>query len=338
MIRQKQTIEIHFNKELENMSEAAEAELVKKQLTKAELEAMREFHIDISWDGIKKAVKKAFYEAPFEAYQTGMLKLESVSRRMMTGKASLFGMPAGIVLRNSARSMYNSAADRYYYMPRVVGGLLTAGVIIGAAGLLVAPYLAVGIAAAAAVVGLPLVATGAAVTILGLPVIAAGAGLAAAGTATVGALATVGTYAAAIVATAILAPLAAYPIFTAATLGTSTLIGGIVAGVSTVFAAPLNFKAGYKRAQAAKKGIKLTDQEIEFLQNEFDKESPLVKRDQERFDQVRYNLSQMSDGKKEQIFLSLKAEFDAAAAQQAEAVAAPAAKKTPRSGISMGEM
>jgi hypothetical protein len=313
-------------------AQAPEATAVKPQVSKTELKGMQEFHIDISWAGIKKAVRKALYEGPFELYQDACIGVEKLSRKMMTGKASLLGMPVGIILRNTARAMHNSSRDSYFLAPRFVGGLLTAGAVIALGGLLLAPFAAMGIAAAGALFGVSLVTGGAAVTLFGLPVIAAGAAVTTAAAAAEG-LGLIATWGAAALATALVAPLAVYPVFTAATLATSTVIGGVVAAISTVFAAPLNLKAGWNRAKAARKGVELTDEQIEELQTAFDRESPIVQRDEERLAEVFQNLSKMSPGKKKEVLNSLKEEFGSAAAQQEageEAAPAVARQRKPR--------
>ena len=80
----------------------------KPELTKNEIEAMREFHISIDWKGLTKAWKKIFYTTPFNLYEKAALKVEAASRKLMIGKAALL-MPVGIILRNTSRSMYKLA-------------------------------------------------------------------------------------------------------------------------------------------------------------------------------------------------------------------------------------
>ncbi len=261
----------------------------KPQMTEKELNSLREIHININWRGFKKAWMKMFHDAPFSAYQNTARAVEGVSRKMMTGSGSLLGMPVGIVLRNTCRSMYNSSEGRYMNTSRAVG-------VIGA-------IAAVGFGAVA---GAPLVAG----------VI---------GAATMG---FIGTWASYLVAGLVSAAVLPIPAYTTATLTSSTLVGAAVAAFSLVVAAPVNLLVAYRRSRAAMKGMKLTEDQMEAIATEFDKDSPTVRYQREAYDSVRYGLQNITDSQRKEIYTSLKEEFDAAAAQQvqAQAAAAPASK------------
>lgn len=248
-----------------------------KELSKKELDALREFHISLNWRGLKKAVRKVTYELPFAGFQNACLFVEGVSRKLtMNTKPSWWQLPVGITLRNTSRAMYNSSADRYWLLPRLVGGVLTAGAIIGFVGLVAAPAVAAGVVAAGAMAGLNLATAGSAISIFGLPVLAAGAAVTTAAAATTaGFLTTLGALTTFALVGIPVATLAAYPVFTVATLAASTTIGAIIAPLSAV-ASLLNIPAGIRRARAAKKGVELSPQQIDALQTEFDRESPFA--------------------------------------------------------------
>lgn len=255
------------------------------------LEDLREIHIKISFGGLVKAYKKMFFEAPFHLYQRGTLKVENISKKMMTGKGSLLGLPMGIILRNTSRSMYLcSKGDGWYNLAHGVAGAITAVSAVGAGIYFGAPLMAAyGLGAVASYV----------------PVVAA---------------------------SALILPI---PAFTAGSLMTSTLAGAAVALFSTLVAAPVNLLVGYKRTIAAFKGVKLTEEQMEGLRNEFDKDSIQKSYDREYINTVGKALWNMSPTAKAEVYMSLKQEFDAAAAaaqaaQPAAAATSPAVKrKTP---------
>jgi len=279
-------------------------EAVKKELTEKELDALREIHISVDLRGLIKAWNKLFYEAPFDAYKKIALKVEGVSRKMMTGNASVLGMPMGIVLRNTSRAAYHSAKGDTFYSSRIIGGVAAAAAIV-ASSLFGAPYIAAAAIAAGAFVGAPL--------------------FAATAVAAVGSfLGTIGTFAAMGVASMLLLPV---PVFTAATLLSSTIVAGAVAAFSGLVAAPVNLLVAWRRSKASLQGVKLTEDDMEKLQTEFDRQSPNVRYQQDMVWTVTNGLDALPPAEKQKIYLSLQAEFGAAAAPPVPA--APPSQASP---------
>lgn len=266
----------------------------KPQLTEEELKNLREIHIPINLAGLRKGWQKIFYEAPFSIYQGAMRWCEGVSKRLMTGNASLLSMPVGIIIRNATRAAHNSSEGKYLYGARIAGGLA-----------------AIGAVAAGTFFGGPMLAAA-------LPAVA-------------GVIGSIGTYAAAGIGSLLVATT---PAFTAGTLVTSSVLGIVIAGLSTV-PAVANLVVAYKRSQAALKGHKLTEDQLQALEAEFDRESPSARYERQTLDQVNRGLRSLPEERRQEIFENLRADFEEAAKKKAEqeqaavAAAAPAAKRAP---------
>lgn len=263
----------------------------KPQLTKEELNSLREIHIAINWRGFVKGWKKIFQETPFNAHQSIMRKVESVSRKMMTGNASLLGMPVGIILRNTARAMHNAIDGKHYYNSVHVVGFL------GACG----------------AVGLGMLAGG--------PLVAA-----AVGSGVAGFIGTWGAYATAGIISAAVLPIPAY---TASTLISSTLMGAAVAAFSTFVAAPANLFVAFRRSQASMKGTKLTEDQIEALQTEFDRESPTLRFHRSLENRIYNAFIELPENRREDIYKTLAERFGMASQRPQENDGQPACQIQP---------
>lgn len=258
-----------------------------KTLTPEQIKSLQEIKIRINVENIKKAWKWAFYEGPFSGYQKLMRGLEGVSRNMMVGKGSVLSMPAGIVLRNTVRAAHNSSEGKYLYSSRIIGGLVAAGAVVGTV-----------------LFGGPLLAAA-------LPSVFAGSiGAAAAyGVAGIGALLAL-----------------PHPVFTAATLATSSVVAAVTGAVSLFIAAPPNALIGWRRTKLASQGYKFTEKDLEAANAEFDRESPSARYEQETFSEVKSGLRNLPEDRRREVYEGLKAEFDKAAkkddAQELTATAA----------------
>ena len=272
------------------MSEATE----QKKLTAAELDSLREIHIPISLEGLKKGWNKIFYEAPFAGYQKLTRGVEGISRKLLTGKASALSMPFGIILRNTSRAAHNSSEGRYLYTSRIVGGVAAIAAVAGA-------------------------------TLLGGPILAAALPVALSGF-----LGSVGTYIAAGAAAALVLPI---PVFTAGTLTSASLIGGVVAVLSIV-PGVANLVVAARRSKFSAKGYSFSDEDVRALEERFDRESPSARHERETMERVAYGLRDLPEAKRKEVFQSLKAEFEVAATkketqeQVATAAAVPNAKRS----------
>ena len=165
--------------------------------------------------------------------------------------------------------------------------------------------------------GLAAAATVAAGTFFGAPFVAAALGA--------GFIGTWGAYVAAGAVSALLLPI---PAFTVATLASSTLVAGVVAAFSTLIAAPVNLLVAFRRSKAGIKGHKLTEDEMENLQTEFDRRSPTVKYQQDLADTITESFSKLSSTKKTEVFASLHEQFGAASVQDNEQLATTPSKTT----------
>jgi hypothetical protein len=262
---------------MEHIAMSQEQTTAKKQLTVAELKSLQEIHIPINLQGLIKGWKMIFHDAPFKGYQGLMRKVEGVSKKMMTGKASVISMPLGIILRNTSRAAHNSSEGRYLYTSRLVGA-------------------AASIAAVAAG------------TVLGAPLVTALVGTSVAGF--------IGSWGAYLAAGSVSALTLMTPAYTVGTLVSSTLVGAAVAAFSTVIAAPVNAVIGFRRSRMAAKGYTLSEDQIQAELAEFDRESPTARYERERYHSVVAGLHMLPDTRKREIYEGLKSQFDAAAADQ----------------------
>jgi len=260
------------------------------QLTEQELDALREIHIAVNLKGLLNAWNYVTYKKPFSLYQGAARRVERLSKKMMTGNASVFGLPLGIILRNTSRAAHNLSDEQYHHVAHVAGGLAVAGAMAGAA-----------------FVAGPVIAG------------AIGAGL----------LGSVIGYGASAAASFVVLH---RPVFTLGTLATSSVVAAGVAVFSTLVAAPANLLVGFRRSKASLKGIKLTEDQLVAREVAFDRRSPLANYEQRQEDFARQVFSQLPKEKKEQLYQTLKAEFEPAAAP-AKKPAAPARKpKGPTQG------
>ncbi len=249
-----------------------------KKLTAAEIDSLREIHIPINLEGLRKGWNKIFYEWPFSLYQGATRGIEGYSRKLLTGKASLLSMPVGIILRNTSRAAHNSSEGRYLYTARIVGGVAAIGAVVGAT-----------------MLGGPLLAGM-------LPAVVSGF------------LGSVGTYIAAGAAAALVLPI---PVFTAATLTTSTLVGGAIAALSTV-PAVANLVVAARRSKFSAQGYKFSDEDVRALEERFDRESPSARYERKTLEQVTYGLSHLPENRRLEIFEGLKKDFAEAAKKKQE--------------------
>ncbi len=252
-----------------------------ESLSEKDLAGLQEVKVDINLRGIVNAFKYVTYKKPFEIYHGIARRVEGASKKMMVGNASLIGMPVGIVLRNTARSAYNISDREGRTRYSWIGN--TAG----------------GLAAMAAV---------GAATVFGGPIVAGMIGT--------GALVTGIGYAATAAVSGILLP---RPVFTAGNLAVSTALSAVVAGVSTVIAAPANLLVGYRRSKAAFKGYKMTEDQLAKQLAEFDRYSPTARYEAEAADDVRSGLSRLPHEKKFEFYTKLKEEFEGAAQPKQDA-------------------
>lgn len=272
------------------------SEQAKPQMTAEEVKALGEIHISFDLKGIVKGWNKMFYEAPFAFYQKIMRGAEGVSKKMMTGNASLLSMPVGIIIRNTARAAHNSSEGRYFFGARIVGGLTAAAAV-----------------AAGTLFGGPLLAAA-------LPAVVSGF------------IGSVGSY---IVAGAATALFGTTPAFTVGTLTASSLVGAAVAGLSTLIAAPVNLVVAYRRSKASMKGFKFTEKDLEDMEAEFDRESPSARYEREMLNSVHFGLRNLPADRRREVYETLKSDFAKAAERQEEeqtatAAAAPKEKQNPK--------
>lgn len=247
----------------------------KLALTEDQLRSRKEIYISIDWKGLKDFYTKVCHDLPFKGYKAAFRKLEGVSKKLMTGSASLLGMPAGIIVRNTARAAHNSADGRYAHMPQLVG---VAASLAGwyYAGVAAAGYLTAAMPATAAAI-----------------------------TGTLGSWGMLGVVAATTWPVLL-------PAFTVATLATASVIGTAVAAVSTL-PALLNGVVAFRRSQDSLKGIKYTEDDLTSMAEEFDRDSPSAKYERSMVSTAKHALDSMSPASRATIFKSLKSEFDAAA-------------------------
>ena len=136
----------------------------------------------------------------------------------------------------------------------------------------------------------------------------------------------IGSVASAIAVGAAAGVVGGFPAFSAATLLTSTAAGLVVAGFSLFVAAPLNFKAAYKRFKAAKNGHELTEEQIKNLETDFDRESPLAAIDSENANKRQLAvqlIKELPSDQKQKAYVSLRADFAKFALKDNKAAAAP---------------
>lgn len=253
----------------------------KRQLTEAELNSMKEIHISVDLKGFVKGWTKLFQDLPFNGYQSAARKLEGLSRKMMTGKASLLSMPAGIVLRNTARAAHNASKGDYLFSSKIFG-------------------FACGCAAVAAGV------------IFGGPVLAATLPAAVSGF--------IGTAGSAVTAGALSLLVASTPAYTAGALLFSSVVGAGAFLFSTLVSAPVNLLAAYKRTEYSIKGYEVTEEQLREQLTAFDRESPLAKYNRQRLEQTKLNLRSMEVDDRKKIYADLKSEFEKVAEPEAPKV------------------
>lgn len=253
----------------------------KRQLTEAELNSMKEIHISVDLKGFVKGWTKLFHDLPFNAYQGAARKLEGLSRKMMTGKASLLSMPAGIVLRNTSRAAHNASKGDYLFSSRIFG-------------------FACGCAAVA--VGV----------IYGGPLLAAALPAAVSGF--------IGSAGSAVTAGALSLLVASTPAYTAGTLLFSSIVGAGALLFSALVSAPVNLWAAYKRTEYSLKGYEVNEDQLREQLVAFDKESPLAKYNRQRLEQTKLNLRSMEEDDRKKIYADLKSQFEKAAEPEASKV------------------
>lgn len=130
-------------------------------LAEDKLASRREVEIQINLRGLAKAYTKFFHEWPMRGFLSAARKMDDTSKKMMTGKAAIIGMPLGLMMRNSARVAHNLAEGRYGILRGLVS---TVGAGAGWAALGYAAFGALsGVAAIAGTVGTVGAAIGAAV-------------------------------------------------------------------------------------------------------------------------------------------------------------------------------
>lgn len=266
---------------------------VQKQANDAQLDSLREVHIN--WKGLILGWKKLTRDVPFSLHQKATRAIETKSRYLMTGSASLISMPIGLVLRNTSRAMNNSVEGKSFYSLAHVVGVLGSIGAIGLATMAAAPVIAAAVPA--------------------------------------GVMSAVGGWAAYAVAGTVATTVLSMPAYTAATLIASTTLGTAVALFSATIAAPFNLPVAFRRSKASLDGIKLTDAQVTALEAEFDRESPTARYQRDLYRKTESNIFYLTDEQQKSIYLTLKDKFDAAAAAPAAAQpAAPAptiAPKTP---------
>ncbi len=244
-------------------------------LTEKEFEGLREVKISNPLRALLTAFNYLTYKQPFKIYHAVARKMETASKKMMVGNASLIGMPLGIVLRNGARSAYNVSDQEgdtgYAWIGNAAGGLA----VLGAVG---------------------------ASAFFGGPVIAAALGT--------GALATGAGYT---IATAAAGLVLHRPVFTAGNIAVATVLAAAASVYSAVVLAPANLLVAFRRSKASFKGVKLTEDQLAQEAAAFDRSSPSARYERKKMDAVRDGLANLPREKKEQFYISLKQEFEPAA-------------------------
>ena len=112
-----------------------------KQLTDKELKSLSEVHVAVNLKGFLTAWDYVFNKKPFALYQGVARRMEGFSKKMMTGNASIIGMPVGIIVRNTSRAAHNLSTGRYSHIAQAAG-VLAAFAAVGAATFVAGPVIA----------------------------------------------------------------------------------------------------------------------------------------------------------------------------------------------------
>ncbi|GEM_PF-2317598 len=108
-----------------------------KKLADAKIDSRREVIVPISLKGLYDGYERITYRAPKDAFQWVARQADNLSNTMTTGVAAALTMPAGIILRNSARAMHEASDGKYLQIAHVggVAGALGGWWVAGSAAL-----------------------------------------------------------------------------------------------------------------------------------------------------------------------------------------------------------
>jgi hypothetical protein len=267
-----------------------------KKLDEHALESRKEVIIPIRLKELYKAYVTATFDKPIEWMQKLARGVDSIAihKRMRTGVLAVATMPAGIILRNSARSA-NWVAEKK-----------APGVVTGVVGSAAAWYFGGKMAYAWATTHVPVLSTLATQT---------------------GVLASIAKVAT-VAATTVLTGFAVVP--PALMLGTAAaaVAGAALIGTLSVVPAAFNLKTGLLRSWDRIRGIKDVDYDGAKEEQEISQNSLYARNERKEYSKISYGIRNLTEEHQKQLFDNLKEKFDQAAAanqNQPQPVAAPAA-------------
>lgn len=286
-------------------AEAEVAEVKKgkqpRQLTEKELQARRE----VPWMLIPKTIwdftVKYGYEKPLEGVQKLGRLIDDIGRspKMRSGYQAVLGLPVGIIVRNTGRSMYHMANGDYaksHWLGNVAGGIAGYG---------------------AAVVGLA-----------GLAGVHSVAGIASGGL-----LATAGHVVAVAAAAAVAIPVIPVAAMVGA-VALTAVVTTVTAGLSVFPALVPNAVVGFLRTKDRIQGITGVDYDGEKEKKKLDYDSIREIEERKLYSDVSWKVSSLNEEHQKEIYDRLSQRFGKAAekpaaqddAQVAQAAAKPASK------------
>lgn len=126
----------------------------------------------------------------------------------------------------------------------------------------------------------------------------------------------IGTWAAYVAVGSVAALALSTPAYTLSTLISSTITGAAVATFSAILAAPVNLIVGFRRSQAAMKGVKLSEEQVHALEKSFDHNSPLAENEADRFYRASNIIAGLPASYQKDIYNNLKKRFDQSAQKE----------------------
>lgn len=222
--------------------------------------------------------KKLTYDYPLGAYRGVARRVDGVATKLTTGLLSVVTLPLALIVRNGARAA-NNTSD--WDSDKVWGGLAR---FAGGAG---------------ALAGIGFTGW----KVYGFVSTFAGGGF-------LGAVAGGGSG----IATA---ALMSVPAFTIGVLAVSTAIGVIASGLSAIPAIP-NIYVGALRTWDRLRGIKYDEETVRQLEQGFEKDSLSDRYERKTYSQVSSGIHKISRTHREEIYVSLKKEFEPAVDKKQE--------------------
>jgi len=268
------------------------------QFDALEIDARKELYIDLSIRNAWDLLRKLSYTLPYNGFKHAAQSAEAKAKKMLLDgptKKVLFSMPLSIMLRNGARAAYDTASS---FKKGGDGGGIKENLFRGAS-------LLGGIGLAAG--------TG---YLLGMHVWNALTTNTPGWLSTVdGLLQTGGPTFAAKASAAIDYALAGAsglaivtPVYTAASLAVSTVIGVVDSAISSI-AAVANLPRAYTRFKDAKQGIQYTPETKRKLEREFEKDSLDSRYEYGLYREAQSVVHSLSSDSKQKIYLDLKKQF-----------------------------